>query len=95
MIRPRPGPDPDPRLQVTARSEDGVIQAFTIADKPWFGVQFHPEFSAEVMRGYIRQMDNALIKENIDTQHSLANVCDTPASASILLRFAELIAQRL
>lgn len=37
------GPRPDPALRVTARSEDGVIQAFEIAGRPWFGVQFHPE----------------------------------------------------
>lgn len=38
-----PGDEPSPRLRVTARSEDGVIQAFAIEGAPWFGVQFHPE----------------------------------------------------
>ncbi|WFP17489.1 chorismate-binding protein [Citricoccus muralis] len=38
-----PGKNPDPRLHVTARSEDGVIQGFEIEGAPWYGVQFHPE----------------------------------------------------
>lgn len=37
------GEHPDPNLRITATSEDGVIQAFAIEGKPWFGVQFHPE----------------------------------------------------
>ena len=32
-----------PSLRVTARSDDGVIMAFEHADRPLYGVQFHPE----------------------------------------------------
>lgn len=32
-----------PGFKVTARSLDGVVEAIQHEDKPWFGVQFHPE----------------------------------------------------
>ncbi|SFI09073.1 anthranilate synthase component II [Planctomicrobium piriforme] len=32
-----------PNLVVTARTDDGLVMAFTQRDKPVFGVQFHPE----------------------------------------------------
>ena len=36
-----------PGLRVTARSDDGLIEAFEKPDHPWFvGVQWHPELSA-------------------------------------------------
>src|SRR5690606_32543938 len=38
-----------------ARGDDEPYQAFRIGERAW-GVQFHPEFSAGAMRGYLAQM---------------------------------------
>ena len=36
-------PEENSPIVVTARSEDGEIMGIRIADRPWVGVQFHPE----------------------------------------------------
>lgn len=57
-------------------------QAFRVGRCAW-GVQFHPEFSAEVMRGYIDVLGPRLAP-TVDR----ANVRDTPEAAGLLPRFA-------
>src|SRR5690606_3562878 len=56
--------------------------AFRIGERTW-GVQFHPEFSAEVMRAYIEETNaNPQLLEQV-------KVAD--ASENLLQRFVELI----
>ncbi|MGO2111582.1 MAG: glutamine amidotransferase-related protein, partial [Pseudoclavibacter sp.] len=59
-----PGERPSPRLRVTARSEDRVVQAFAIEGAPWFGVQFHPESIASdegprVLANFVADVERA------------------------------------
>ncbi|MBN1538381.1 MAG: glutamine amidotransferase [Anaerolineales bacterium] len=56
-----------------------------------WGVQFHPEFDADVMRFYIHHYRQMLIDEGQDTDALLAQVCETPASAALLGKFAHLV----
>ena len=64
MIEPVPGAHRHGReLRVTARSEDGVIQAVEVPGKPWFGVQFHPESIASdegprLLANFLRIVDD-------------------------------------
>jgi GMP synthase (glutamine-hydrolysing) len=55
-----------------------------------WGVQFHPEFSTEAMRGYIRHLANDS-GVPATTLHQ-AQVLPTPHAASLLGRFATLVA---
>jgi len=49
--------------------------------------QFHPEFSAEIMRGYIRRKHDVLHGEGQQPDRLLAEVAPTPAATMLLRRF--------
>jgi GMP synthase (glutamine-hydrolysing) len=63
--------------------------AFRIGRCAW-GVQFHPEYDANVMRSYITNEAEELKKEGIDIRSVLDSVKETPAAASILRSFYRL-----
>ena len=65
-------------------------QAFAAGPRAW-GVQFHPEFDADVMRGYLESRRGVLRDEGLDADRLLALVRETPEAASLLRRFAALL----
>ncbi|WP_208543305.1 glutamine amidotransferase [Marilutibacter alkalisoli] len=71
---------------VLAHSEHDPHQAFRWGDRAW-GVQFHPEFSATHMRGYVRARHVALAREGHDPAAILANVGAAPQARRVLRRF--------
>ena len=60
-----------------------------------WGVQFHPEFSADVSRAYIEAKRNDIVAEGLDADRLLAEVRDTPVGTEILARFARLAASAI
>jgi GMP synthase (glutamine-hydrolysing) len=63
--------------------------AFRAAPRAW-GVQFHPEFDAPIMRGYLRERREVLAAEGLDADAILRNVRDSAHGSDLLRRFAEL-----
>lgn len=63
---------------------------FRIGESAW-GVQFHPEFTAPVMRTYVREREAALRDEGLAPEQLLAGVEETPAATLILRNFARII----
>jgi GMP synthase (glutamine-hydrolysing) len=63
--------------------------AFSLGDRAW-GVQFHPEFDADVMRGYLEARRDVLPEEGLDPDTLLAAVRETPDGPQLLGRFAYL-----
>ncbi len=61
--------------------------------KAW-GVQFHPEYSAEIMRSYIAEDAPDLASAGVNVANLLAAVVETPHAASILTNFARLVEAR-
>jgi GMP synthase (glutamine-hydrolysing) len=51
-------------------------------------VQFHPEFDADVMRGYLRARSDAVRSEGGDPDALLARVHDGARGGDILRNFA-------
>ena len=78
---------PPPGAAVLARSERDGCQAFRLGERIW-GVQFHPEFSSGMMRGYIRGRAEALRAEGADPQQLHREVRPTPQARRVLSRFA-------
>lgn len=71
---------------VLARSVHDACQAFRWGDRAW-GVQFHPEFSATHMRGYVQARHVALQREGLCPKTIAGDVRATPQARRVLSRF--------
>ncbi len=76
-----------PGARVLARTELEPHAAVRFAELAW-GVQFHPEFDGDVMRGYIEARRDTLRNEGLDPDALTAE--DAPDAARVLATFAEL-----
>jgi GMP synthase (glutamine-hydrolysing) len=65
-------------------------QAFVVGESAW-GVQFHPEFDAEIVVEYIHSLRDELLAGNQDPDHLVATCVETPRSRGILRRFAQVV----
>jgi GMP synthase (glutamine-hydrolysing) len=82
---------PDASLLASGKNE--LHHAFSIGRAAW-GIQFHPEFDADIMNAYIDEFDELIRSSGQDTETLKQNTEDTPISRSILKRFAEIVLQR-
>lgn len=76
-----------------ARNEFEPHQAFRLGPCAW-GVQFHPEFSLEVMRAYLEVQAPDLEKEGLDADSLLAETKTAPEASSLLDRFSRIVMNR-
>ncbi len=84
---------PPPQAQVLARSERDDCQAFRWGEATW-GLQFHPEFSTGMMRGYIQARSDALENEGTCHRRLLGEVRPAPMARRVLRRFIHVAQQR-
>jgi GMP synthase (glutamine-hydrolysing) len=68
-------------------------QAFRIGPSAW-GVQFHPEFTADIMRAYLNVQAPDLEKEGFKPDTLIRQVEDSPHATSLLQRFSDLVIKR-
>ena len=80
VLRPPQG------AQVLARNPHDACHAFRWGESAW-GLQFHPEFSAGHMRGYIHARAEALAREGIDARRLARQVGAAPHARRVLRRF--------
>jgi GMP synthase (glutamine-hydrolysing) len=76
--------------RVLARNDADPHHAVAFAPRAW-GVQFHPEFDADVMRTYLTERGDLLRSEGRDPDALLAETEECPESAALLRRFADLV----
>lgn len=72
--------------QILVSTELDPHHALYHGNRTW-GLQFHPEFSAEVTRTYIDARKDAINNEGLNAQQLAASVQDTPHTYSLLQRF--------
>ncbi|HEX5010905.1 MAG TPA: glutamine amidotransferase [Planctomycetota bacterium] len=77
---------PPPGAKVLAASDKDACQAFQWGARTW-GVQFHPEFSTEHMRGYVLARKVALMREGADPKALRNGVAATPHARGLLRKF--------
>jgi GMP synthase (glutamine-hydrolysing) len=65
------------------------LHAFIIGERCW-GLQFHPEFDADVLRGYIDSRREVLEREGLDPDLLRRSTADTPYGKQILRRFSRI-----
>jgi GMP synthase (glutamine-hydrolysing) len=79
-----------PSASVLAKTELEPHAAVRFNETTW-GVQFHPELDAEIMRAFLEERRELIANEGLDAARLLAEVDDAPAGASMLDRFVELL----
>lgn len=82
-----------PGAVLLAGNDHEPHHAFRVGPSAW-GVQFHPEFSAEALRSYLEGLGPTLAKEGRDARQIEADLKDTPVAASVLPTFAQLALDR-
>ncbi len=82
-----------PGAAVLGRSRLEPCAALRFAPYAW-GVQFHPEFQAELVRHYLRERSSALLEEGLDPVALAEATQEAPEGAEVLRRFVRLVAER-
>ncbi|MDH3210931.1 MAG: glutamine amidotransferase [Myxococcales bacterium] len=79
-----------PAARLLAASAGDPNHVFAVGRSAW-GVQFHPEFDADVTRAYIEERREILRREGLDPERLHRDVRDSADGRALLRRFAELL----
>jgi GMP synthase (glutamine-hydrolysing) len=82
-----------PAARLLGASDADPHHVIAVGECAW-GVQFHPEFDADVMRGYLLARADVLAAEGLDSQALLARVRPSPDGTALLRRFAGIVRER-
>jgi GMP synthase (glutamine-hydrolysing) len=83
---------PEHALNLAANTFE-AHHAFRLGDSAW-GVQFHPEFSADIMNAYINEQAGTLQREGHDVAELTATICNTDAANRLLKRFMAIVQEQ-
>jgi GMP synthase (glutamine-hydrolysing) len=73
-----------------AANEHEPNHAFSLGESAW-GVQFHPEYTPDIMRAYVREQAGELAAAGMEAERLLQAVAPTPEAGALLGRFARLV----
>jgi GMP synthase (glutamine-hydrolysing) len=80
-----------PGAELLASSALDPHQAFRLPGRPAWGLQFHPELTAAITRGYIEAKRQDMRAEGLEPDRLLAEVRETRWGSDILARFAQVV----
>jgi len=79
-----------PTAKVLASNSMDPHHAFIMGDCAW-GIQFHPEFDADIVKRYVEILRENLRVKGLNPDELIQNCFDTPYGEKFLKRFAEII----
>ena len=79
-----------PRAVCLGSNDADPHHAFSFGDSAW-GIQFHPEFDVEVMRGYLEARAELLRAEGLDPDEMIRTAHESPHGKAVLRRFGEIV----
>ena len=82
-----------PTAKRLAHNAHDPCQGFRLGAHAW-SFQFHPEFTADIVRGYITARREAIESEGLDVEALFAALADDPAGQTILARFGAYVRER-
>jgi len=82
------------KARLLASSDVDKNQAFVVGNSAW-GVQFHPEFDAEIVIEYINQHSEVLLRENKNPDRIIESSFNTHHGSEMLKRFVEILNEKI
>jgi GMP synthase (glutamine-hydrolysing) len=79
-----------PGATLLASNQKDNHHAFSIGNAAW-GVQFHPEFDADIMGTYVREYSDDLKAEGLDPEGLIGKIENTQFGDDLLRRFGEIV----
>jgi len=79
-----------PDATLLASNAKDPHQAFSIGDAAW-GVQFHPEFDADIVGAYTKECSDDPRAEGLDPAGLLETIENTPYGEDLLRRFGKIV----
>ena len=82
-----------PDAILLASGENEPHHAFALGPCAW-GVQFHPEFDADIMKTYVQEFGDLMKTHGQDPDHVIENIEETHYSRNLLKRFGDIALSR-
>ncbi|NOZ61982.1 MAG: glutamine amidotransferase [Calditrichaeota bacterium] len=77
-----------------AHTDRCQIGAFLLPPFAW-GIQFHPEFDAHIVRRYVERAQEKLRREGQNPKQIFSQIQETPAATGVLQRFCQLCLKKV
>ncbi|MDC0598383.1 glutamine amidotransferase [Gammaproteobacteria bacterium] len=78
------------QAEILASNDFESHHSLRYGENVW-GVQFHPEFSAAVMKAYVTERNQDLTAEGLSVEGLLSTISETSRAKSVLLNFAHIV----